>query len=252
MKTAPIALQLYTIRDFLSKDYAGGVKKVAGMGYAGVETAGFPGTTPDAARKLFQDLGLEVVAAHSALPIGDKKNEVLETMESLGCKRLVCPGLAHDLWSSMDGVKKAADLLNEGYEVAAQNGLSLGFHNHWIEFTKVDGKFAHEILREHVHPKVFFEVDTYWVRVGGGDPVEVVRSLGRRAPLLHIKDGPGEQHAPQLAVGTGVMNFSAIVEAAGECVEWMIVELDSCATDMLEAVQKSHAYLTGKGLAHGK
>lgn len=252
MKTAPIALQLYTIREHLEKDFTDGVKKVAGMGYAGVETADFPGTTPAAASMLFKELGLEVVAAHSELPIGNQKNEVLDTMGALGCKRLVCPSLGRDLWSSIDGIKKAADLLNQGHEVASQNGMSVGFHNHWMEFERVNDRFAHEILRDYVHPDVFFEIDTYWVRVGGGDPVEVVRSLGRRAPLLHIKDGPGGQRAPQLAAGTGMMDIPAIVEAAGDSAEWLIVELDRCATDMLEAVQKSYAYLTEKGLAHGK
>ncbi len=252
MKPAPIALQLYTIRDVLAKDFNGGVKKIAEMGYAGVETAGFPGTNPAQAARLFKDLGLEVVAAHSALPLGEKKNEVLDTMNALGCKRLVCPGLRSELWSSLDGIKKAADLLNEAYEVAAQNSMSLGFHNHTVEFQKVGGKFAHEILVGYLHPDVFFEVDTYWVKVGGGDPVEVIRRLGWRAPLLHIKDGSGEHHAPQFAIGKGIMDFPAIVKAAGDCVEWMIVELDDCATEMLEAVQQSYAYLNGKGLAHGK
>jgi sugar phosphate isomerase/epimerase len=252
MKTAPIALQLYTIRDFLAKDYVGGVKKIAEMGYAGVETAGFPGITLAAAAQLFKDLGLEIAGVHSGLPLGDKKNEVLDTMAVLGSKRMVCPSLGHDLWSSVDGIKKAADMLNEAYEVAAQNCMSLGFHNHWIEFSKVDGRFAHDILQEYLHPNVFFEVDTYWVKVGGGDPVEVVRKLGWRAPLLHIKDGPGRQQDPQVAAGSGIMDFPAIVKAAGDCPEWMIVELDGCATDMMEAVEKSYQYMVSNGLAHGK
>jgi hypothetical protein len=79
-----------------------------------------------------------------------------------------------------------------------------------------------------------------------------VRRLGWRAPLLHIKDGPGDQHSPQLAAGAGIMDIPAIVEAAGDHVEWMIVELDHCATDMMSAVEESLRYLTSKGLAHGK
>ncbi len=252
MKTAPIALQLYTIRDLLAKDFTAGVKKIAEMGYAGVETAGFPGITPAAAAQLFKDLGLEIVAAHSGLPLGDKKNEVLDTLAALGCKRLVCPGLGHDLWSSVSGIQKAADMLNEAYDIARQNHLSLGFHNHSIEFQKVDGKFAHDILQEYLHPNIFFEVDTYWVKVGGGDPVEVVRKLGRRAPLLHIKDGPGDHQSPQTAIGAGIMDFPAIVEAAGSNPEWMIVELDACATDMMEAVRQSFQYMVSQGLAHGR
>ena len=48
------------------------------------------------------------------------------------------------------------------------------------------------------------------------------------------------------------MDFPAIVKAAGDNTEWMIVELDTCATDMLKAVDKSYQYLTNKGFAIGK
>jgi sugar phosphate isomerase/epimerase len=85
---APIALQLYSLRELLAADYAAGVRKAAEIGYAGVETAGFPGTTPQAAAQLFQELGLTVCSAHSPLPLGDKQAEVLDTMAALGCSRL--------------------------------------------------------------------------------------------------------------------------------------------------------------------
>ncbi|MCK5328239.1 MAG: sugar phosphate isomerase/epimerase, partial [Candidatus Latescibacteria bacterium] len=79
----------------------------------------------------------------------------------------------------------------------------------------------------------------------------VVRELGVRAPLLHIKDGPCTKEAPMTAVGEGVVDFRSIVEAAGETAEWMIVELDRCATDMMEAVATSYTYLIEEGLARG-
>ena len=62
--TAPIGIQLYTVRDALAEDFTGTIKKIADMGFVGVETAGFPGTTPAEAKKLFDDLGLVVLGAH--------------------------------------------------------------------------------------------------------------------------------------------------------------------------------------------
>jgi sugar phosphate isomerase/epimerase len=79
-----------------------------------------------------------------------------------------------------------------------------------------------------------------------------VGRLGKRAPLLHIKDGPCVRGEPMVAVGDGTMDFSRIVEAGAGSTEWMIVELDACATDMVEAVEKSYHYLVRNGLAHGK
>jgi hypothetical protein len=53
------------------------------------------------------------------------------------------------------------------------------------------------------------------------------------------------------AVGEGVMDFPGIIQAGEGSTEWLIVELDRCATDMMEAVEKSYKYLVGKGLARG-
>ena len=240
-----IAVQLYSVREFTVKDFAGTARKIAEMGYAGVETAGFPGTTAKTAGALFKELGLAVSSAHAGLPVGKDQARILEEMDAIGCKRLVCPGIPASLFESMDGLKKAAYQLNEGYQVCKAHGLSLGYHNHYKEFQVVEGRTAFDILLELADPEVFFQVDTYWAYVAGIDVPALVKKLGKRAPLLHIKDGPGDKEHPMLAVGEGVMDVPAILMAAKGFCEWQIVELDSCATDMLEAVKKSHQYLAG-------
>lgn len=241
--TAPIAVQLYSVREFTERDFAGTVRKIVAMGYAGVETAGFPGTTAQAAGTLFKELGLAVSSAHAGLPVGKDQSKILEDMAAIGCKRLVCPGVSTSLFESTDGLKKAAHQLNEANQVCRANSLTLGYHNHYKEFQVVDGRTAFDILLELVDPDVFFQVDTYWAHVAGVDVPALIKKLGKRAPLLHIKDGPGDKNKPMLALGEGVMNIPAILAAARGFCEWQIVELDSCATDMLEAVQKSYLYL---------
>jgi sugar phosphate isomerase/epimerase len=248
----PIGLGLYTVRADLERDFAGTLRAVAGMGYQGVETAGFPGSNPQAARRLFDDLGLTVLAAHSALPIGDQQNQVLDTMATLGCRRLVCPWQPPALFESRDGLKQVCDKLTEANAVARAHGLSLGYHNHWFEFNEVDGQPAYRHLAACLPPEVFFEIDTYWVKVGGLDPAAVVAELGPRVPLLHIKDGPGQQGAPMLPVGEGVMDFKALLAAAGDAPEWLVVELDEYAGNMLEAVRGSYDYLSSSGLGQGR
>jgi sugar phosphate isomerase/epimerase len=250
--SAPIALQLYTLREALAKDFVGGIKKVADIGYVGVETAGFPGTTPQAARKLFDDLGLVVCSAHTQLPVGDKKNEILDTVAVLGCQRIICAALrAETHYQSLAQIEKTCDLVNEAGQNAAERGLSLGMHNHWWEFEQVEGRYRYQALLECLDPAVFFEIDTYWVKAAGLDPVAAVKEMGKRAPLLHIKDGPGVRGQPQVAVGEGVIDVPAVIRAGEGSTEWLIVELDECATDMLEAVEKSYRYLVGQGLARG-
>lgn len=249
---APIALQLYSIRELLAADYAAGVRKVADIGYAGVETAGFPGTTPQAAARQFGELGLAVCSAHSPLPLGDQQAEVLDAMAALGCTRLICAWKPPELFASVDGIRQVCDELNEANAVARANGLTLGYHNHWAECALVDGRRAYEIMLDHLAPDIFFEVDTYWAKTAGVDPAAMVRQLGGRAPLLHIKDGPCVMDAPMTAVGDGIVDVPDIVASGAGASEWLIVEIDRCATDMLDAVAKSYRYMVGRGLARGK
>ena len=98
---------------------------------------------------------------------------------------------------------------------------------------------------------IFFEVDTYWVKTAGLNPADVVAELGARAPLLHLKDGPAQKGQPMMAAGQGVMDFPAIVQNA-KAPQWLILEMDECATDMPKAVEESYLYLTKQGLAKGK
>ncbi len=248
---APIALQLYSLREAAARDYAAVVRQVAEIGYAGVEPAGFPGSTPEAAGKLFTEYGLQVPSAHTAIPLGDKKNEVLDAMAAIGCKRIVA-GKGPDDFKTLDLIHATCDLFNEAHAVCRQHGLTFGIHNHWWEYLQVEGRYVYHILLEQLDPAIQFELDTYWIKTAGVDPAAVVKEMGPRAPLLHIKDGPCAKGVPQVAVGAGVMDFPAIVRAGGNATEWMIVELDHCATDMAEAVAQSYRFLVGAGLARGK
>lgn len=249
--STPIALQLYTLRDSLPNDFEGVMRKVAAIGYAGVETAGFAGTTPQAAAKLFDSLGLQVSSMHSELPLGDKKNQVLDTAGIVKCQRLVCPYFPPEQFTTQAQIIEICDKLNAADQVARENGLTLYYHNHWWEFRQqVDGRPAYKIMLDQLAPTVQFEIDTYWVKTGGTDPAAILRELGQRASLLHIKDGSTDENDAMVAVGDGVMDWSSVMGASSA--HWLIVELDRCDTDMLEAVSKSYTYLVGKGYAHGK
>jgi sugar phosphate isomerase/epimerase len=73
--------------------------------------------------------------------------------------------------------------------------------------------------------------------------------LGDRVRYLHVKDGPVvDRDDFMTVVGTGRMPVAEIL-AASPSVQWHVVELDRCATDMMTAVGDSLAWLAGQGLA---
>lgn len=245
--TQPIALQLYTVRDLLNEDFEGVVRQVAEIGYEGVETAGFPpSTTPEKAARLFEKFGLEVTSAHAPLPLGGEKDQVLDAVAALGCRRLVSGHLPPEEYADLDKMKRACARLNEANAVAVANGLEFGVHNHWWEFQPAQGRYPYQIWLEYLDPDIFFELDIYWIQSAGLDPAKMISAFGERAPLLHIKDGlsPSDSSAPMTAVGDGVMNYPDLLEVASDSAEWLIVELDRCATDMMTAVERSYHYLS--------
>lgn len=247
--TLPIALQTYTVREQLSRDFEGTIRRVAAMGYRALETTfEIPGTTWNKAASLFRELDLRVPAAHTPLPLGKNQEPVLDYARQMGLSYLVAGHGPND-FKRIDQIRHICDQYNEAAAVAAQHGLALAYHNHWWEFQTVEGRLAFDVMLEHLDPTVGFEIDTYWVQTAGHDPAAVVQRLGERAPLLHIKDGPATVEDSMVAVGQGVLDFHAIVAAAGGA-QWLIVELDRCATDMLIAVEQSHRYLVQEGLGH--
>ncbi len=248
--TLPIALQTYTVREHMGRDFEGTIRRIAAMGYGALETTfEIPGTTWNKAASLLRELGLRVPAAHTLLPLGKNQGPVLDYAQQFGLDYLVSGHGPND-FKRIDQIRHVCDQYNQAAAVAAQHGLRLAYHNHWWEFQTVEGRLAFDVMLEHLDPVVGFEVDTYWVQTAGHDPAALVQRLGDRAPLLHIKDGPATVEDSMVAVGQGVLDFHAIVAAASGA-QWLIVELDRCATDMLVAVEESHRYLVQEGLGHG-
>jgi sugar phosphate isomerase/epimerase len=253
-----IALQLYTLRDEIERDIEGTLKRVAELGFKNVETAFWPaGISIKQAGRLLNNAGLAVCSSHCSIPTKESYSEIIEMSEAFKCTKMIWHGWPEDeRYKTKEGIIHLADIYNEANDVCKSNGLQFGLHNHWWEFkNKIEDKLAFEVLMELLDPDIFFEIDTYWVKVAGHDPAKFVASLSKRAPFLHIKDGPAtwtEDVAtdpdPMVAVGEGTQDFPNIVAAADGNTRWMVVEMDKCATDVFAALAKSYSYLTENNL----
>lgn len=248
----PIGLQLYTVREQLAENFESVVRRVAEIGYVGVEFGGFYGESPAAAKILCDELGLQIFSMHAATPLLEKLTPAIDIAKTLDVKRVVCAWYPPENFATLDAIRATCDELNRANEILRGNDLELLYHNHWQECARVDDKMVYQHMLDLLEPTIGFEVDTYWAKTAGLDPAQMIRELGARAPLLHIKDGPATMEAEMTAVGDGVMDFSAIAKASPSTAEWWIVELDRCATDMLQAVEKSYYYITRRGFAHGR
>jgi len=246
----PIALQLYTVREYAQQDLIGTLRRVADIGYSGVEFAGLHGHDPEKVAAVIDELNLKVCSSHTAMPTPENIQQLVETEQILGNKRLIS-GLGPDRFTTLDDCRQAIDIFRQASELLQPYNMSFGLHNHWWEFKTIDGKLIYDLIMEEA-PAIFGQLDVYWAAFAGSDPVKVIKQYSARLPLLHIKDGTLKENEPHTAVGNGILDIPAIINAANpDITEWLIVELDEYSGDMWEAVQHSYDYLTSNQLVKG-
>jgi len=247
--TIPIALQMYTLREQAAEDFVGTMRRVAEIGYAGVEFAGYGGLSTAAMKVLLEELGLNPAGSHVGLDLLENElDSVIDYSLEIGNPYVVCPFLPPDRRQDEASLHATAQSLNRIGAACKEQGLQFCYHNHAFEFQTFGGKYAFDILYEGTEPElVQAEVDTYWVQFAGLDPAELIRRYSERVTLVHLKD-MDPQDRSFAEVGEGTLDWQAIFaasEAAGA--EWYIVEQDRCKRSPLESVRLSLENLRAMG-----
>ncbi|GGM80525.1 sugar phosphate isomerase [Dyadobacter beijingensis] len=251
---SPIGLQLYTLRNEISKDLLGTLKKVAAIGYKEVELYGYSdgkffGKTPKEFKKILGDLGLNPVSGHYGAGVESKTakgtlsngwQKAVEDAAEIGQKYVNCAYLTESERKTIDQYKKYVDLFNKSGEVAKKAGLQFGYHNHDFEFKKIDGQVPYDLIVGKTDPKlVKLELDLYWAVKAGIDPVALFKKYPGRFPLWHVKD-IDKKDGSFAEVGTGTIDFKKIFDnrkLAG--MTHFFVEQDVAKVPPVQAIETS-------------
>lgn len=251
-KEKVIGLQLYTVRDKISKDLDGTLKRVAEIGYNSVEAAGyniadgsFYGMKPKAFAEKLTGLGIPLNSSHSVFEL-DVAEKVFADAAEAGSKYVIYAYLPEEFRKNIDGYKATAEKFNKMGEIANKYDIRFGYHNHNFEFIKLDGQMGIDVLHTETEPDlVTFEVDLYWVTRGGLDPVEFLKKYPGRTELFHVKDMTKTEDMFFAPVGTGRLDFKsifAVKKTAG--MKMFFVEQDSFRDlDPFESIEQSFNYL---------
>ncbi len=265
----PIALQLYTVRNEMTSDFEGTLKKIKEIGYDGVEFAGgLRGRDPEHVKKLCEELELIPVSAHIAyVDLLERAEELITAYKIIGVKQIVVPYLLPELRPGTDKFPSVIEGVRKIAEVCKKCGLTLAYHNHDFEFEKIDGEYAiDKLYREIPEDLLKTQFDTCWVKVAGEDPAAYLRKYAGRTPTVHMKDFKGVRNNNMYALigidddkkqepnekfqlmpcGYGKQDMNAIYEAALDSgAEWLIVEQDSIepGKTAFESVEQSLKYL---------
>ncbi|MFA6665766.1 MAG: sugar phosphate isomerase/epimerase [Armatimonadota bacterium] len=250
MKSRQIAAQLYTLRDYLKTpgDIAESLHKVRAMGYEAVQLSGLGPIDEVELVKILDGEGLACSSTHEdSQQMLDHPETIVEKLHKLGCKYTAYPYPSGIKFDTADNLNAFIAALNRAGKVFYDAGITFAYHNHHIEFLKIEGRLALDAIYQDTDPRYLQgEIDTYWVQAGGGDPVEWCKKLSGRLPLLHLKDyGITPDITPAFfEVGRGNLKWKEILETAEKGgTEWFIVEQDVCPGDPFESLKISLDYL---------
>lgn len=235
MAAKTVGLQIYSLGKELYADVPGGLKKIKQMGYTNLELAGYKegkigGVDMMEFKKMVDDAGLKITSSHVNPPVREytKANcsqiseywkKTADDHAKLGVKYLIQPGQPST--RSTEETAFVCEIFNEAGKIVKAAGIPFGYHNHEMEFAKVNpgsteaklgrrvkGDCIYELFLKNTDPSlVFFEMDVYWAVMGQQDPIEWLKKYPNRIKVLHIKDRAilGE---------SGMMNFENIFRQA--------------------------------------
>ena len=242
-KNIPVGLELYSVRDGLTKDEAGTIREVAKLGYQCVEFySPYYKWTPDHAkdvRKELDDLGIRCYSTHNDLKSfsPDGMARAIQLNNILGAHYIVMasPGKITDI----DDWKKVAETLNKANEAMEAEGLHAGYHNHDIEWRVMAGQLPLEVIAKNTDPTVMLQLDVGTCLETGNDPVAWINKNPGRIRSLHLKDWSPEK-GYKVLFGEGSADWPKIFNAAENAggVQYYLIEQEGSAYPEIETAKR--------------
>ncbi|WP_426277467.1 sugar phosphate isomerase/epimerase family protein [Chryseobacterium sp. S-02] len=256
MNKRSLAIQLYTVRDAISKNLEKTFEKLAELGFTELEIYGYNGTffgkTAIDFKKVLSDNGLKVISSHHRTGITDQEDgtllknweKTLDDLNRIGSKYAVCSYLP-EAERTLENYQKLPDILEDAGQVSKQNGIQLAYHNHDFEFLKMDEQhnFYDFILEKTSSDLIKMELDLYWISKAGLDPLVYFEKYPKRFPLWHVKDMKGGTK-DFAEIGNGTIDFKRIFEAREKAgLNYWFLEQDSSDIDIFESIRISRKYI---------
>jgi len=247
----PIGTQTYPIREMFRKDVDGTFRAIAGMGYKTIEmcspqgyaNAGFGSMAdmkPSDLKQKIRSAGLTCESSHYTMrELRESLPERIAFAKELGLKQMIMSSFAVGKAAKLADWQRAAGEMNKFAEQIHKAGMEVGFHNHDVEFTQLEGSLIYDKLMAELDPKLVKMQYQVAVERLGVNTVDVFQKYPGRFISLHLQD-----HSPSdksmVAIGKGAVDWKKLFAAAKKAgVKNYFVELGQ------EQMQDSQAYLRG-------
>jgi sugar phosphate isomerase/epimerase len=247
-----IALQLYSLRNEMKIDPVKYHKTISDWGIAALEGGGTYGMSDSEYQKLLADHKLRVVGVGADYnKLKTDPASILSEAKKYGAKFATCYWIPHAEGPiSLDEMKAATALFNQAGEQFAKEGITLTYHPHGYEFVNSgSGTPMDYMLENALHFK--FNMDVFWVKMGGGDPLALMKKYPGKFPQLHLKDrkkgtpgspdGRGDVET-NVVLGTDDIDIAGLIkEAKKQKTQYLVIEDESSRS--VEQIPQSVAFI---------
>ena len=250
----PIGIELYSFRNEFKTDVEGTLKRISSMGFREVEGGSTYGLSIDSFNTLLKKYNLATVSIGADFKdLETNPQAVADKAKALGAKYVVCFWIPHNGNEfTFENAKKAVDVFNSAGKVLKENGISFCYHPHGYEFRPYEQSTLFDYMMKNMRPKYAnFQMDVFWIKHPGQDPVALLKKHKKRFLLMHLKDRkpgtPGNQNGQadvesNVILGTGDVNIAAIMKQAKKSrIKYYFIEDESSRS--FEQVPRSLAYM---------
>jgi sugar phosphate isomerase/epimerase len=221
----PIGCQTWPVRNMITEDFPGTIKRLAEAGFQTIELcspvgyadsgfaslAKYKGTE---LRRILGDAGVSCVSSHFDIKeLRKNQGERIAWAKDVGLTQMLVPSLDGPAKPTMDGVKRAAAEYNKMGEQSAKAGIQQGLHNETFELSTVDGKRTYDLLFALLDPELVkfqFQVSTI---SRGFDATEYFMKYPGRFISMHVQ-GWSAKTRKMMPVGQDTLNWKNIFAAA--------------------------------------
>lgn len=209
-----LGVQLHGVREACERDLAGTLAAIRAMGFEGVEAGRFFGLEPEAFGAAVRAAGLELVSLqlypqHLA---GAELVKTIRLCRECGARRVTSAWFKGSAENQNDWLL-AAEVLNHAAEICANEGISVGYHNHDQEFkVEFNGRAAMDVLAGALSEKVTIEFDPGWCVLAGADAPGWFKANSNRVIDLHL--------TPAIADAAGLAPGQAGLGSTRDAARW--------------------------------
>ena len=224
-KPRSFGFQTWTLRDQLGEDLPGTLKMMADKGYKEVEFCsplGYTGTpfvkfnslTGKELRTIIEDAGLRCESSHYNMgELRDHLDNRIEWSHEMGITQIIASSFWLPKEASVDDYRRACEELNEIGRKTKAAGIQAGFHNHHMEFEKINGELIYDAMLEELDSdlvKMQFQVAVVNI---GYHAADYFRKHPGRFISAHLADWSEEKNS-QVAIGQGIVDWQDFFDAA--------------------------------------